>query len=107
MTELKSIARQAGKKILEIYESEDFGIDQKEDTSPLTKADTAANDIITSGLEKMTPEIPIISEENKLVEYATRKQYKKFWLVDPLDGYRLVHTTQKNHTYKSFVRVHT
>lgn len=86
MTELKSIARQAGKKILEIYESEDFGIDQKEDTSPLTKADTAANDIITSGLEKMTPEIPIISEENKLVEYATRKQYKKFWLVDPLDG---------------------
>jgi len=86
MKTLKALAVKAGEKILEIYGKADFQVDQKDDSSPLTLADTLANDIIVAGLKEMTPEIPIISEENKLVDYHTRKEYDRFWLVDPLDG---------------------
>lgn len=86
MNTLKTIARLAGEKILEVYGKEDFQVDHKDDSSPLTQADTLANNIICDGLEKMDPSIPIISEENKLVDYEVRKAYERFWLVDPLDG---------------------
>ncbi len=86
MTKLKSIAALAGKKILEIYGEKDFQVDHKDDSSPLTKADTLANKVICEGLEELDPSIPIISEENKLVDYDIRKNYTRFWLVDPLDG---------------------
>lgn len=85
--EIKDIARRAGDKILEIYaDIESFDIESKSDNSPLTRADKAANDIIVNGLEGLTMQYPIISEENKLVEYEDRKDYDRFWLVDPLDG---------------------
>ncbi len=84
--QLINIAYDAGKAILEIYESDDLGIESKADESPLTKADKAANDIICAGLAKITPGIPIISEENKEVSYEQRKDYDYFWMVDPLDG---------------------
>jgi len=86
MTELRAIAKEAGEKILEIYGDKDFKVDHKLDSSPLTQADTLANEIICAGLIRITPDIPIISEENKLVEYTVRKAYQRFWLVDPLDG---------------------
>lgn len=80
------IAQKAGEAILEIYNSEDFGVEIKADKSPLTKADKAANDVIVAGLEKYYPEIPILSEEIKETPYAERKDWEYFWLVDPLDG---------------------
>lgn len=83
------LAKQAGAKIMEIYNSDDFAEkikDPKADGSPLTMADLAANDIICEGLKKLYPTIPIISEENKAVPYAERKDWKCFWCVDPLDG---------------------
>lgn len=80
------IAQKAGVAILEIYNSEDFGVEIKEDKSPLTKADKAANDVIVAGLEKYYPEIPILSEEIKETPYNERKDWEYFWLVDPLDG---------------------
>ncbi|MCL4117309.1 UNVERIFIED_CONTAM: hypothetical protein GTU68_031540 [Idotea baltica] len=83
---LIEIAQDAGKAILEIYNSDDFGVEIKEDKSPLTAADKAANDVIVKGLEKHYPEIPILSEEMKEVEYEVRKNWEYFWLVDPLDG---------------------
>lgn len=83
---LLKIAEEAGAAILDIYESDDFGLEMKGDQSPLTKADAAANDIICSRLERLFPDIPIISEENKEVPYEVRSQYDYFWLVDPLDG---------------------
>lgn len=86
LDELLKIAVSAGTAILEIYHSEDFGIESKVDESPLTKADKKANDIICAGLIKLFPEIPIISEENKEIPFETRKDYSYFWLVDPLDG---------------------
>ncbi len=86
LKEVTEIAKEAGAAILEIYNQEDLGIEHKKDESPLTFADKAANEIICNGLNKLFPEIPIISEENKSVDYETRKNYSYFWLVDPLDG---------------------
>lgn len=84
--DLIEIAGEAGRKTMEIYESGDFSIEAKSDNSPLTEADKAANDIIVSGLKKVDPAIPIISEELAAVDYQTRKAWPKYWLVDPLDG---------------------
>ena len=84
--QLIDIAYEAGKAILEIYDSNDMGIESKSDESPLTKADKAANEVICKGLAKITPDIPIISEENKEIPFQQRKDYEYLWMVDPLDG---------------------
>ncbi len=85
--ELLEIARKAGGVILEIYHSDaDFGVEAKSDDSPLTRADRAANEVICRGLEALPLKFPIISEENKLLPYSERKDWKQCWLVDPLDG---------------------
>lgn len=73
----------AGNAIMEIYK-EDFDVEYKEDTSPLTQADKNANAVIMSFLE--TTSIPIISEENKEIDYSERKSWTQCWIVDPLDG---------------------
>ncbi len=83
---LREIAFQAGKVILEVYNSPNFEIQSKDDDSPLTIADQKANEIIVKGLESLDIQFPIISEENKEVAYETRKDYEAYWLVDPLDG---------------------
>lgn len=80
------IAEAAGKEIMHIYDTDDFAITDKSDKSPLTKADKAGNAVIVEALQKNYPDIPIISEENKMIEYADRKNWEYFWLVDPLDG---------------------
>ena len=77
-------AIEAGNVIMEVYDSEDFQVENKDDDSPLTKADLKANAIINSYLKKT--DIPIISEENKQLEYSERKDWKDCWIVDPLDG---------------------
>ena len=74
----------AGDKILKIYHSADFGVETKKDDSPLTKADLASHNELVSYLE--TTGIPIISEEGEIPDYAERKNYKQYWLIDPLDG---------------------
>ena len=83
--EVVEIARKAGEKIMEIYEK-DFEIEYKVDKSPLTEADHASNRIICERLKKITPDIPILSEESNAVDYDIRKQWKNVWIVDPLDG---------------------
>jgi len=74
----------AGKEILKVYDSADFGVEMKKDNSPLTLADKKANDIIVRFLE--TTDVPILSEEGRAIPYEERKKWDKFWLVDPLDG---------------------
>ena len=86
MDYLQKLAIDAGKAIMEIYNENNLIPTVKSDGSPLTRADQAANNIICRGLKSKYPEIPIISEENKNVEWDIRKQWKRFWLVDPLDG---------------------
>jgi 3'(2'), 5'-bisphosphate nucleotidase len=74
---------EAGIKILGIYEK-DFEVELKEDESPLTMADVAANGIITNYL--IQTKIPILSEEGRSIAYDERKDWSLFWIVDPLDG---------------------
>lgn len=77
-------ALKAGAEIMNIYNSDDFGVVTKSDNSPLTKADLAANKIIVEHLEHT--EIPILSEEGKDIPYDKRKNWKQLWIVDPIDG---------------------
>src|SRR5882724_6184390 len=79
------LAREAGNEIMIIY-AQEFSVETKGDNSPLTQADKKSNAIIVNGLRRMYPEIPIISEETKLTSYEERKNWKTYWLVDPLDG---------------------
>jgi 3'(2'), 5'-bisphosphate nucleotidase len=74
----------AGEKIMKVYASDDFEISPKDDLSPLTKADRDAHLQILNILEPT--QIPILSEEGTHLNYAERKLWKTFWLVDPLDG---------------------
>ena len=74
---------EAGKAILDVYASP-IEVEIKGDDSPLTQADKNANDVI-NGYLKNTP-IPIISEENKQLDYSERKDWNQCWIVDPLDG---------------------
>jgi len=78
------IAMEAGRAIMEVYETA-FTVDYKEDRSPLTLADRRSNEIIAEGLSKISS-YPILSEETKQAPYSERKNWKTFWLVDPLDG---------------------
>ena len=73
----------AGEEILKIY-NRDFNVEYKEDESPLTEADLVSNKIIVEYLQETN--IPILSEENKLVPYDIRKDWNQCWIVDPIDG---------------------
>lgn len=81
------LAISAGQRIMEIYDT-DFGVEHKSDNTPLTEADMAAHHTIVDGLSKLTPEIPILSEESANIPFAERAQWQRYWLVDPLDGTR-------------------
>jgi len=85
LKDIENIALDAGKVIMSIYE-EDCNIEYKDDNSPLTKADIKANEIICNALEKLYPQIPIISEENRQIEYEVRKKWEYYWCIDPIDG---------------------
>ena len=76
-------ALKAGKAIMEVYDSV-IEVEYKEDKSPLTEADKRSNEIINSFL--IPSRIPIISEENKQIDYVVRKQWTQCWIVDPVDG---------------------
>ncbi len=85
---LADISLAAGDAIMDIY-SGGFDVETKEDGSPVTAADKAANDIITEGLSALEYEgtaLPVISEEGPLPQFEERRNWKNFWLVDPLDG---------------------
>jgi 3'(2'), 5'-bisphosphate nucleotidase len=81
------IAIEAGQAILEVYSS-DFEVQSKDDASPLTQADLAANRCIVAGLQALTPDMPIVSEESGLPDFELRRHWNRYWLIDPLDGTR-------------------
>ena len=76
---------EAGNEILHHYQT-DFSVEYKSNNSPVTIADESANEIIISGLGRLQPSIPIISEESPLPNYSERSVWSYYWLVDPLDG---------------------
>lgn len=81
------IAYQAGRRIMEVYDR-GFAVEEKSDNTPVTEADLAADNIITEGLNDLTPGIPILTEESRLVSFDERSTWPLYWLVDPLDGTR-------------------
>ena len=83
---LKILAREAGAAILQIYDSNAFDVELKNDNSPLTRADRASNTVIVEGLAQLPVSYPVISEESRDIPYEERRHYETFWLVDPLDG---------------------
>jgi 3'(2'), 5'-bisphosphate nucleotidase len=85
--DINDIAIQAGKRIKKYFNA-NYEITIKEDQSPVTTADLEANDYIVEKLHKLTPNIPILSEESAEFSYAERKHWTTFWLIDPLDGTR-------------------
>lgn len=80
------IAVDAGKAIMQIYQQASFDEQLKSDQSPLTAADLAAHHLIVDRLQKLTPEIPILSEESQSEPWQLRQTWHTYWLVDPLDG---------------------
>jgi len=86
LNDVISVAKQAGKRILEIYNSDDFEVQIKGDDSPLTKADLAAHNIIVNFLEEKYPEIPCLSEESTGINFVQRESWQQCFIIDPLDG---------------------
>ncbi|ABI69981.1 3'(2'),5'-bisphosphate nucleotidase CysQ [Shewanella frigidimarina] len=80
------IATEAGQKIRDIYLKGNFKREIKSDNTPVTSADLAAHDIICRQLAELTPDIPILSEEAADIPLSVREKWKRYWLVDPLDG---------------------
>jgi 3'(2'), 5'-bisphosphate nucleotidase len=80
-----AISRNAGEAILEIYSS-DFDYEIKEDLSPLTEADNISHKVICQMLKSLTPNLPILSEEDSMIPYDIRSSWNTYWLIDPLDG---------------------
>ncbi len=81
----RKIATQAGEAIINVY-NEGFEVTDKDDKSPLTTADLASHHSIVDGLKALTSDIPILSEESRLLPFETRSSWETYWLIDPLDG---------------------
>lgn len=79
-------SKKAGDEVLKHYSLGDFTAEMKDDNSPVTSADIAANDVLMAELSKLTPEIPIISEEVGALPLSERKHWTRYWLLDPIDG---------------------
>ena len=80
-----TIAEEAAREIMRVYAG-DHGVRDKDDRSPVTDADHAAEAVILAGLRKLTPDAVIIAEEEVAAGRIPSLDGKAFWLVDPLDG---------------------
>ena len=81
------IADAAGREIMRIYQS-GFSVTLKDDRSPRTEADLAAQRVIDAGLARLTPRWPMLGEESAPEVFEQRRAWRTLWLVDPLDGTR-------------------
>ncbi|MGF1732678.1 3'(2'),5'-bisphosphate nucleotidase CysQ [Photobacterium kasasachensis] len=80
------IARASGLVILDIYQRGQFEKQIKTDNTPVTSADLAAHKLVVEKLAELTPDIPVLSEEDAEIPLVERSQWQRYWLVDPLDG---------------------
>lgn len=87
--QLLGLCQQAGQAVLDIYHAaEPVAVEQKQDASPVTRADIVSHDIISKGLATLTPQWPVLSEEQAMPDFTERSQWSCYWLLDPLDGTR-------------------
>ncbi len=86
LEKLKEIAFEAGGVILSMYERRDYKTAEKKDDSPVTTADLVASELIEDRLKQSFPDIPVISEESEHQDYNERRQWKAYFIIDPIDG---------------------
>ncbi|EKV30485.1 3'(2'),5'-bisphosphate nucleotidase [Caenispirillum salinarum AK4] len=85
LEDLRPVVREAGAETLKVYNS-DFEVFRKDDASPVTAADRAAEAVILEALARLTPDIPVVAEEQVDAGNIPDISGGAFWLVDPLDG---------------------
>lgn len=81
----RTLAEQAAHAIMAVYQRE-FAVQEKADASPLTEADLAAHHLLDRGLRELEPRFPVLSEESSARIFADRLRWRRYWLIDPLDG---------------------
>ena len=84
LLDLKALVERAGDAVMSIYDT-DFRVLEKDNKTPLTEADLAANAIIKKGLREIS-DYPHLSEEDKHIDWQQRQQWHRYWLIDPIDG---------------------
>jgi 3'(2'), 5'-bisphosphate nucleotidase len=88
LPEVRRLVDAACTAILEVYAG-GHEVEYKSDDSPITRADRAAHEILSAGLRRLTPDVPVLSEESADgQDHEVRRHWREFWLVDPLDGTR-------------------
>lgn len=86
LEQICQLAREAGDAIMQVYnDAAPLDVSHKSDDSPVTAADIAAHEVIMKGLKQLSPEIPVLSEEDPPT-WEVRQHWQRYWLVDPLDG---------------------
>lgn len=83
-----SVALDASKAIINVYNQDNYQTTLKLDNSPVTEADLLSHQIIEAGLQQLDPALPVLSEEGRDVSFEERTLWSRYWLVDPLDGTR-------------------
>ncbi|MGL5502237.1 MAG: 3'(2'),5'-bisphosphate nucleotidase CysQ family protein, partial [Aeromonas veronii] len=83
---VKEIAREAGRILHDIYHGGQFERQLKEDATPVTSADLAADAYLKQALSALTPHVPVLTEEAADIPFSQRSNWRQYWLVDPLDG---------------------
>jgi 3'(2'), 5'-bisphosphate nucleotidase len=86
LSALLSMVHEAAKAVMGVYDSHNAIVEMKADNSPVTQADIASHTILTTGLTRLFPHIPLVSEEGDIQESRQVVQQAQFWLIDPLDG---------------------
>jgi 3'(2'), 5'-bisphosphate nucleotidase len=84
---LMPIVARAGEAIMRVYGG-GIAVQRKDDDSPLTQADLESQRVIIDGLKRLTPQLPILSEESAQAPWQERRRWPELWVVDPLDGTR-------------------
>ena len=84
---LIDLSTSTGEMIMSHYKNQ-LTVEVKTDATPLTIVDQQAHKLISKGLESLTPNIPILSEESEAISYEIRSKWDEYWLIDPLDGTR-------------------
>jgi len=86
LKEIVALSHRAGACVMAVYAEAQIDATYKADNSPLTRADLASHHLIVAALQAATPDLPVLSEESEDVPCATRQAWRRFWLIDPLDG---------------------
>jgi 3'(2'), 5'-bisphosphate nucleotidase len=86
-TAVIELAREAGRATMTYYDgAADAGVREKADRTPVTLADEMAHGILVEGLRRLDPATPVVSVEAAAADFEARRGWRRFWLVDPLDG---------------------